>query len=631
MDARLLALSGPLEGGEFPLEGELSIGRDKSNAVWAEDRVLSRRHCLIERGNGTFTLRDLHSSNGTYVNGLPVITRVLNHGDQIRAGQSLLVFLEDGREAPPRAPDIEFDSNTPVTSPTMVLKAEDALYLLQKQLPQTDRTVRNLETLLKVGSAISSTRGLEPLQASLLELILQVIPGERAAILLSAKSGEEFASVYNWSPIPTDRPMQVSRSIVDRVMKEKVGLVSNNVLQDAGIRLTESILHGRIGSLLAVPLIAFEKPLGAIYVDSQSSATHFEEDHLQLLTGIAGIAAVALENALFVETLQGENHRLKAEFNVQHDMVGNSQHMRHVFDFIGKAAPSNATVLLRGESGTGKELVARAIHRNSPRAANSFVAINCAALTESLLESELFGHEKGAFTGAVALKKGKLEVAAGGSVFLDELGELAPGLQAKLLRVLQEREFERVGGTKPIKTDIRLIAATNRDLEEAVREGTFRRDLYYRLNVVSVVLPPLRQRREDIVQLANHFIQKHTRTIGRHVVGISQEAQTYLTNYDWPGNVRELENAMERAVVMGSTELILPEDLPENLMETEVPGAMDAGGFHELVRQAKRQIVLRVLEESRGNYTEAAKRLCLHASNLHRLIRSLNLREELKK
>jgi Nif-specific regulatory protein len=362
-----------------------------------------------------------------------------------------------------------------------------------------------------------------------------------------------------------------------------------------------------------------------------NSGTRFDEDHLQLLAGIAGIAAVALENALFVERLQGENHRLKAEINVQHDMVGGSPQMRHVFDFIGKVAPSSATVLLRGESGTGKELVARAIHRNSPRAGKPFVAINCAVLTESLLESELFGHEKGAFTGAIALKKGKLEEASGGSVFLDELGELAPGLQAKLLRVLQEREFERVGGTRSIKTDIRLIAATNRDLEEAVREGNFRRDLYYRLNVVSVVLPPLRQRRDDIVQLANHFIQKHSRGVGRQVTGISEEVRTYLVNYDWPGNVRELENAMEHAVVLGSTELILPEDLPENVVETEVPGAPDVGGFHEMVREAKRQIVLRVLESAVGSYAEAAKRLRLHPSNLHRLIRSLNLREELKR
>jgi Nif-specific regulatory protein len=626
-----MAVSGPLEGSVIDLDSELSIGREKANAVSAEDRVLSRRHCLIERGAEGFAIRDLHSSNGTYVNGLPVTTRALKHGDQIRAGESLFIFLEDSHDAPAPAAVLRFDTSNPVSEATVLLKAEDALYLRPQRLPQTGRTVRNLETLLKIASAIASICGLEPLLTKLLELVLEAIPGERSAILLAGKPGEEFSSVYHSKPPGSLRPMQVSGSIVDRVMKEKVGLVSNDVLQDAAIDVTDSILRARIGSLIAVPLIAFEKPLGVMYVDSLNNGTRFDEDHLQLLTGIAGIAAVALENALFVEKLQGENHRLKAEINVQHDMVGGSPQMRHVFDFIGKVAPSNATVLLRGESGTGKELVARAIHRNSPRTSKPFMAINCAALTESLLESELFGHEKGAFTGAIALKKGKLEEASGGSVFLDELGELAPGLQAKLLRVLQEREFERVGGTRPIKTDIRLIAATNRDLEEAVRAGTFRRDLYYRLNVVAVVLPPLRQRRDDIRQLANHFIQKHARGVGRQVTGISEEARTYLMNYDWPGNVRELENALEHAVVLGSTELILPEDLPENIVETEVPGAPDAGGFHEMVREAKRQIVLRVLESAEGSYAEAAKRLRLHPSNLHRLIRSLNLREELKK
>jgi Nif-specific regulatory protein len=255
------------------------------------------------------------------------------------------------------------------------------------------------------------------------------------------------------------------------------------------------------------------------------------------------------------------------------------------------------------------------------------VAINCAALTESLLESELFGHEKGAFTGAVVQKKGKLEEATGGSVFLDEVGELAPAMQAKLLRVLQEREFERVGGLRTIKADIRLIAATNRDLEEAVQNGTFRRDLYYRLNVVSVVLPPLRERREDITPLANYLVCKHARNAVRQVLGIAEEARVYLMNYDWPGNVRELENAIERAVVLGSTDLILPDDLPENVVETDVGEAPSSGGFHALVREAKKQIVLKTLAQVDGNYVQAAKLLCLHPSNLHRLIRTLNLRD----
>jgi Nif-specific regulatory protein len=246
------------------------------------------------------------------------------------------------------------------------------------------------------------------------------------------------------------------------------------------------------------------------------------------------------------------------------------------------------------------------------------------------LESELFGHEKGAFTGAFSQKKGRLEIADGGTVFLDEIGELTPALQVKLLRVLQEREFERVGGTATIKVDLRLVAATNKNLEEAIEAGEFRQDLYYRLNVVSLEMPPLRERREDIMLLASYFADKYGTRCNRKLQGISADARACLTAYDWPGNVRELENAIERAIVLGTTEVILPEDLPEALLEREAPAADSTLGYHEAVTQTKKQIILRAIEEAGGNYTEAAKLLGVHPNYLHRLIRNLNLRAQLK-
>ena len=461
MTARLVALAGPLCGEAFPIEGpEWVVGRDPANPLSIPDRLMSRRHCAVTFANGQHHLRDLGSSNGTFVNGIPVEERVLEHGDRIRAGDSVLLFLTaEPVAAQPPAPD-----------------ADGAI---------DDRTTR-------VGEALRAE-------------------GRRRGVPDSA--GDILAEV----------------------------------------------LAGRV-------------------------------------------------------TLQA------------HDMVGDSAAMRAVYGRIRKLAPSDCTVLISGETGTGKELAARAIHQNSRRARRPFVAINCAALTESLLESELFGHEKGAFTGAIVQKKGKLEVADGGTVFLDEIGELAPSLQSKLLRALQHHEFERVGGTRTIKVDVRVIAATNRDLAAAAADGTFRQDLWYRLNVVSLTMPPLRERRGDIPVLAAHFVAKYGR--GRPVT-LSPEAVTLLASHDWPGNVRELENAIERAVVLGASDRIVADDLPEPLVENAA-GAASGGEttmYHQGVAEVKRRLILGALDRSGGNYTAAARLLGLNPTYLHRLLRNLQLRD----
>jgi transcriptional regulator with GAF, ATPase, and Fis domain len=259
------------------------------------------------------------------------------------------------------------------------------------------------------------------------------------------------------------------------------------------------------------------------------------------------------------------------------------------------------------------------------------MALNCAALTETLLESELFGHEKGAFTNAICQKKGLLEVAEGGSVFLDEVGELSLTMQAKLLRVLQEREFVRVGGTRPIKLNVRFLAATNKDLQKAVVEGSFRTDLFHRLNVISFTLPPLREHGDDIPLLAEYFAARYAKRCNREIKGISAEARACLVQYDWPGNIRELENAMERAVVIGSSSFILPEDLPETLLETAPDSAVLSAQYHDAVRNLKKKLILGAFEQGGGSITEAAKLLGLNANYLHRLIRNLDLRLALKK
>jgi len=318
--------------------------------------------------------------------------------------------------------------------------------------------------------------------------------------------------------------------------------------------------------------------------------------------------------------------------NVQHELVGESAPMIELARFIAKAAPANSTVLIEGESGTGKELVARSLHRNSNRSNGPFVAINCAALPESLLESELFGYEKGAFTGAAAEKKGRFELAIGGTLFLDEVGELASGIQAKLLRVLQERTIDRIAGARPIPVDIRLVAATNRDLHSAVAAGEFRQDLYYRLKVLSVKTPPLRERPEDIPALARHFLLKLAGETGRAVRGISQEVLTILQNYDWPGNVRELQNVIEHAIVVGSTEMVLLTDLPQEFIESA--GRCSEGvvyGYRDLVNAFKRHLLETALQRADGDYKEAAALLGLHPRGIHRFLKQLKLTYLLEK
>jgi transcriptional regulator with GAF, ATPase, and Fis domain len=632
---RLQAVSGPLADNVYFLTApEIRIGRDPSNSLAISDLSLSRRHCTLNRQKDSYAICDLDSRNGTFVNGGVVSERVLSHGDRISVGDSVFVFLE--KEEDPEgtiANAVEFDDS--ITQAITQIRAQDVLYLqpdrMLKELPVTSRLRCNLNALLKISRIVHSISDLDQLQNQILELIFEVVPAERGAILMDSAGNEKFSTPFiHPPPVKRGEPVRVSRTITRQVMEQGVAILGADVPGSGGLSQVESLLTLQVRSLLCVPLTVFQKVIGCIYLDTTSHSARFDRDHLELVASIAGISAVALENARRLLWLEQENLRLAAEINLQHNMVGESGAMKEVYRFLSRVAPTESTVLVTGESGTGKELVARATHRNSPRASRPFVAINCAAIPEGLLESELFGYERGAFTGAVAQKKGRLETAEGGVVFLDEIGELAPSLQVKLLRVLQEREFERLGGSRPISVDIRLIAATNKDLAHAVKARTFREDLYYRLNVVSVVVPPLRERPEDIPILAQYFVSKFAVKCKVKAKKISAEAMAHLTNYDWPGNVRELENAIERALVLGVADTIRPEDLPESVLEKDVaPGVLETK-YQVAVKQLKKHLILTALEEAKGNYTDAAKILGVHANYLHRLVRNLNLRASVR-
>jgi Nif-specific regulatory protein len=609
----------------------LTLGRDPANGLPISDPSVSRKHCVISRQDDRFRVRDLDSRNGTQVNGESVKDRWLTHGDQLTIGDSVFLFLTE--EDTKKSDRVEFEENQ-LTHATAQIRPQDVLYLqpdrILSQLPATSRLARNLNALLKISRVVHSIQDLDKLQDSILSLIFEVAPAERGAILLEGSTPGSFSSVYaRHRDARVDKPVRVSRTVARQVTEQGLAVLGSDVLGNTGLGHVESLVASQVRSLLCVPLIVFQRTIGCLYLDTLSLARRFDKEDLELVTAVAGVCSFALENARRVQWLEQENMRLTNEIGMERSLVGDSKKMKEVFHFLARVAPSEATVLINGESGTGKELAARAIHRKSPRANKTFMAINCAAIPETLLESELFGHEKGAFTGASAQKKGKLEMADGGVVFLDEIGELAPALQVKLLRVLQEREFERLGGTRPIKVDIRLIAATNRNLEEAVKNGTFRQDLYFRLNVVNLVMPALRDRKEDIPLLASFFVHKQTKRSGATPKQISREALAVLANYDWPGNVRELENVIERALVLGASDTILPEDLPESLLERDPAPGVEEAKYHSAVKDLKKRLIRNAIEEAHGSFTEAARALGVHPNYLHRLIRNLDLRDSL--
>lgn len=610
MKAKLVVICGLEQGASYPLTEEpFHIGRDSRNQLPIPDGRVSREHCVIVPQEDGFLVRDLDSHNGTEINGARVREQMLDSGDCIGVGGTVLQFLAGD--------EVVFDGAS---------AREDTVSICLDQ-PPAQLAAAEQSALLRVSTMLhsfyvmyreraSSARSL--LERYLLSLLLDVIPANHGAILLYEDTRDEPTSLcLDERERQSHSPVRINRQLIERVLTESCGLVV-----DGGSR-GASALEAPAHSLLLAPLTIRGQACGLIYLEGRA----FGENHLQLLMSIAQLASMAMENAFHIEWLDAENQRLEAELHPDHHMIGSSPPLRELQKNIARAAQAQATVLIQGETGTGKELVARAIHQSSPRARKPFVAVNCAALPETLLESELFGFEKGAFTGAAGQKKGRLELAEGGTVFLDEIGEIPLQIQVKLLRVLQERQVERVGGTQPIKLDIRLVAATNRNLEEEVRAGRFRQDLFYRLNVVTLKTPALRDRPSDIVPLAMHFAGRFAEQCGRRIAGIQPEAQAYLAQYEWPGNIRELENAMERAVVLGADDMIRLEDLPESIREIRQPaGVGRALPLQEAIDDAKRQAIVRAFEQAGGDHPAAAKLLGVHANYLYRLMRNLGMR-----
>jgi Nif-specific regulatory protein len=481
--------------------------------------------------------------------------------------------------------------------------------------------IKQLATLVEVSQTLAGTLNLEAALHRVLEILerqhsmvpsmvtlLREAPSELAIAVANGLSAHGMQARYNVGEGITGRVVESGKPIiVPQVSREPMFL--NRAGQRHNLRTQER-------TFMCVPVIINRRPVGTLGVDLRFRQDRDYDRELKFLQVIASMIAQAINIHHLAEAerqrLRDENRHLREELRERYDfanIIGSSRSMRQVYEQITQVAPANTTVLIRGESGTGKELIAHAIHYNSPRARQPFIKVSCAALPETLIESELFGYEKGAFTGAHALKKGRFELADGGTLFLDEIGELSPATQVKLLRVLQERAFERLGGTTTLQVNVRLLAATNRDLEQAMATGALREDLYYRLNVFAIFVPPLRDRKTDILLLAEHFLEKYTLEHGKHIKRISTPAIDMLTSYHWPGNVRELENAIARAVLVCSDNVIHGYHLPPTLQTAEASGTVVRTSLLDAVAAYEKELIQDALKTTRGNRTRAAKLL----------------------
>jgi len=480
-----------------------------------------------------------------------------------------------------------------------------------------------LEILYRISQAMAHQHDVSALLNELLDILETEMGMLRGTLTLRRPDTDLFVIEASRGLTAEEQKRgqyKLGEGITGRVAKTMKPILIPDIQKDPNFLDRTRARKGARVAFLCVPIIHQRKAIGALSIDRPAQDVEPLKHDLKFLSLVADIIAEAVagirEQIAERESLMAENQRLRKQLGDQYhpsSIVGNCSNMRTVYEQIAQVADSMATVLIRGESGTGKELVAKAIHFASSRKNNPFIAVNCAALPEQLIESELFGHEKGSFTGAAQLRKGRFEAANGGTLFLDEIGDITPAVQVRLLRVLQERTFERVGGNSPIKTNVRVIAATSRDLEKSIREGKFREDLFYRLNVFPIHLPPLRERRSDIMLLADFFLRKYNEVYSKQIKRISTSAINMMMSYHWPGNVRELENCMERAVLTSIDGVIHGYSLPPSLQTSEqthtqmVPD--EGANLGNMVEAYEREIIIDTLKKYRGNAAAAARHL----------------------
>jgi Nif-specific regulatory protein len=648
----------------------ITIGRAPTNQIVIKDERCSRSHAEVFVSEGKWVIRDLESRNGTIVGSKLIKSdHPLESGDIIRIGRSQLVFVRRLSDAFPETGTVP--GREPVVDEAerqSSAVSDSDIDVLGEYEPTTITHRRNRARLLESEGREDATLAEAGIAAAKLcrlafELGKAGTAAEMAKLALdglfemtAVDGGAVLLVPRDFSGTPTGADLRVvaskttsrwpyhrvSNFLASTVLRENEAVLARNVLDDSAIGSRDSRGEIHATSVICAPIRQGKRGVGVIHLYSTDTNRGPTPEDLEFTLAVADTLAVALTNLNRQEELaenltqvKSENVQLRERLGVQSELVGRSEAIRKINEEIARAAATKATVLIRGESGVGKELVARAVHFSSSRRSGAFVCINCAALSEELLASELFGHEKGAFTGAFERKIGKFELAHQGTLMLDEIGEMSPGIQAKLLRVLEGHPFERVGGSQPIKVDVRVIAATNRDLEQEVAQGRFRRDLFFRLRVLEIVVPPLRKRIEDIPELAYHFLAKFREETGRKIKGFTKEAMERLTSYRWPGNVRELKNVVERAVVLCKGDYIGIDDLLLSTLPTTGDTAealLQERGYRPCsLEELERAHILATLRHTNWNKSRSAHILGIERSTLERKIRRYGLDELARK
>lgn len=632
----------------------LTIGRDSTNRIVVQDDRCSRRHAEVFFATDGWVVRDLGSSNGTLVNKNEITGQTtLEEGYTILIGSAELIFTHDitqnldahptSLESDTRVKSLDIDqtntdlSSDMTTNEPEILERRHRSRYLEKDAGDAAVT-KEFASLYRLGSTLLAAGSIRELAQTAIDGLMEVLTADLGAVLLLSEPTAEDANVDELRlaafRAPDDMPYHRVSDRLSRVaLTGGDGTLALNVSGDSSAGTFQTLEKMNAESVICAPIRDGKSIYGLIHLYSLTPDHALDADALEFTLAVAehmsGILAKLAEQEYLAEGLaraKGEAKHLRQMLAVESDLIGKSESMRVMKDQIARFAAKESTALIRGESGVGKELVARAIHFNSQRREQPFVCLNCAALTETLLESELFGHEKGAFTGATDRKPGKFEQANGGTIFLDEVGEMSPQIQAKFLRVLEGHSFERVGGHTTVSVDVRVVAATNRDLEQAVRENEFRKDLFFRLNILDIEVPPLRDRRDDVEGLVDHFLQLTARQHGSKPKVVQPDALEVLVQYDWPGNVRELRNTVERAVAIANGDEVTRDDIRFSHLEDGTPSPVLEDVYKPLsLKEIERRHIEATLNFTRWVKRETARILGIERSTLDRKLKSYGL------